>query len=277
MTILITGARGRIARTAIHQLVESGADVRPASRSAATAEPIAGVPVVDFDLSRPETIRKALDGVHQVLLYAAHDGIEPFVQAAGDSDIEHVVLVSSAAADYPDAESNPVGRGHLAAERVLQRSLSPSNGGHGWTFLRPGMFASNTLWWRPSIVESGTVRIAYPEAQVNVIHEADIADVAVAALTEPDRHDGRAYPLGGPESISQADQVRLVGEAIGTDLAIEELSHEQAAEFWPAPVLQMLAENRGTPVPTGPTSEEITGKPARTFAQWATDHAADFR
>lgn len=238
MTILITGARGRIARAAI---------------------------------------RRALHGVEQVLLYAAHDGIEPFVDAARRSDVQHIVLISSAAAGYPDAERNPVGRGHLAAERVLQRSSDASPGGLSWTFLRPGMFASNTLFWRSSILESGTVRIAYPEAQVNPIHEADIADVAVAAFTDPAVHHQKAYPLGGPESISQRDQVRLIGAAIGADLTIEELSHEQAAEFWPAPVLQMLAENGGTPVPAGPTSEQITGKPARTFAQWAIDHAADFR
>lgn len=271
MTILITGARGKIAAATITQLLEAGEDVRAASRAAAEITPIDNVEIVDFDLSHPETITRALDGVNRVLLYSAHDGIEVFTEAVKNSEVEHVTLISSAAASYPDAAASPIGRTHLAAETALRTT------GLGWTFLQPGMFATNTLWWATSIKESGNVRIAYPNSQVCPIHETDIADVAVAALTAPSSHDQQSYVLAGPESLSQAHQAQLIGEAIGRSLTIDELSHEQASAFWPAPVLEMLAENDGRPVPTGPTSEEITNKPARTFGQWALDHAEDFR
>jgi len=266
LTILVTGARGSIARAVIDRLVTAGEDVRAAGSDPSKTPPIEGVPVVGFDLADPAGLKAVLDGVDRVFMYAVHSGIEDFLDAARDAGVRHIVLLSSIAAEFP---SNPIGDMHLAVENPLRES------GIAYTFLRPGMFAMNALWWADA-VRSGVVGLPYPEAHVTPIHEGDMADVAVAALTGSG-HEGKIYPLGGPESLTVRRQVELIGEAIGRELRVEVLPREKAEALMPAPVLDMLAGVVDKPQKPGPESEAVTGIPSRTFAQWAVDHAEDFR
>lgn len=163
-------------------------------------------------------------------------------------------------------------------ERLIERS------GLEWTFVRSGGFAANTLMWADQ-VRKGVVRWPYGEAGRSLIHERDIAAVAVRALTE-DGHVGAKYPLTGPEVVSQADQVRIIGEAIGRPVRWEEISREAARQELVAAfgdvsfadgALDAWAGFVTQPEPVTTTVEEVTGRPARTFRQWAIDHASDFR
>jgi uncharacterized protein YbjT (DUF2867 family) len=268
MTVLVTGARGAIARNVIAQLVYAGIPVRAASRDPQATELPGGVLPAPVDFTRPETLTPALEGVEKVFLYSAHEGIEHFVAAAEAAGVKRVVLLSSAAAAAPTGDDTEIGRLHRAAARPLQASSIP------WTFVRPAMFATNSLWWADSIRQEGLVRLPYPEAQVNPIHERDIAEVAVAALTG-DGHEGRAYLVDGPGHLTQRRQVEMIGEALGREIAVEELPHEVAARFLPEAMLDMLAS--GDVTRWGPTAEAVTGRPARTYEQWVADHVEDFR
>ena len=107
--------------------------------------------------------------------------------------------------------------------------------------------------------------------------------MAVRTLTD-EVHAGQAYALTGPEAVPQAAQARLIGEAIGRPVRFEEQSEAQARKELlpvfgdPALVDASLAYWRGLvvePEPATTTVAEVTGRPARTFAQWARDHAAD--
>jgi len=127
------------------------------------------------------------------------------------------------------------------------------------------------------------VRAPYPDASVNLIHEADIAAVATTALLE-DGHVGARYELTGSASMTQAEQVRAIGAAIDREVRFEEQSPEQARvamlQYMPAPIVDILlgywASMVGTRAPVLPTVEQVTGRPARSYAQWAADHAEDF-
>lgn len=265
MTVLVTGARGAIARNVIAQLLDAGTTVRAASRVPGATDLPKGVEPVRVDFTAPETLAPALEGVEKVFLYAAHEGIDAFVAAAQDAGVKHVVLLSSAASANPD---NEIGRMHLAVERPLEASGIP------WTFVRPAMFATNSLWWAESIRNEGVVRLPYPDAPVNPVHERDIAEVAFKALTE-DGHEGRTYVIDGPGHLAQRRQVELIGEAVGREITVEELPRAVAAKFLPESLLDMLAG--GSTELWGPTSEAVTGRPARTYADWVADHADDFR
>ncbi|WP_280275607.1 NAD(P)H-binding protein [Nocardia wallacei] len=263
MSILVTGARGSVGRTVIEKLLAAGESVRAASSQPGDTSLPPGVEVVGFDPADPAA---ALDGVDRVFLYAADRGLEEFARAAKDSGVQRITLLSSIAATEP---GNPIGDRHLAAERPLQDAGLPL------TILRPGAFATNWRWWAPSIKSESVVRLPFPEVQQNSIHEADLADAAVTALTEPG-HEGKIYPLTGPESLSLRRMVGILSAALGRPLRLEQVSYEQAAEFLYKPVLDLWAEVGDAPAPVGPTSESVTGRPARTFAQWAADHVADF-
>jgi uncharacterized protein YbjT (DUF2867 family) len=164
-------------------------------------------------------------------------------------------------------------------ERLIETS------GRQWTFLRPGVFAANALlWWAPQIRAGNVVRWPYLDAPAAPIDERDIAAVAVHALCG-DAHVGAEYVLTGPQSLRQLEQVSTIGRVIGRSLRIEEISPDEARREWltrmPASVVDMLldawAASIGQPAHITSTVAEITGTPARTFREWATQHAAGFR
>jgi len=111
-------------------------------------------------------------------------------------------------------------------------------------------------------------------------------DVAVLALRDPDRHAGRAYLLTGPAILTQREQAAAIVAAIGRPLAVEEQTRaEAAAEMtsggadpaWVASALNHWASLVEHPEIALDTVERLTGHPARPFAQWAREHADDFR
>jgi uncharacterized protein YbjT (DUF2867 family) len=116
------------------------------------------------------------------------------------------------------------------------------------------------------------------------VHEWDIAAVSVHALCD-EGHDGHEYVLTGPASLTQRELVRIIGDAIGRPLRFEELSQKSAREQmlasgWAPPVADMVLEayaaGVGRPAPVTSAVLDITGAPARSFQDWATDHAGDF-
>ena len=139
--------------------------------------------------------------------------------------------------------------------------------------------------WADQIRAEGVVRWPYAAAARSLIHEADIAAVAVHALTE-DGHSGKTYVLTGPQALTQTDQVHAIGQAIGRSLRFDEISREQARpglleafgdEAFADGALDTWATFVNDPERVTSTVQEITGRPARTLRDWATDHADDFR
>ncbi|MCX4093932.1 SDR family oxidoreductase [Nocardia sp. alder85J] len=267
MTYLVTGARGQVGRAVIDALLAAGKPVRAASSRPEDTTVPAAVPVVGLDPADPASAAAAVDGVERAFLYAAGSGIDTLVAAAKAAGVQHITLLSSSAAATP---GNPIGDRHLVVERPLQESGLPL------TILRPGAFAGNARWWLSGVRSDGVVGLPFPEVQQNPIHEADIADAAVISLTEPG-HAGKIYPLTGPESLSLRRMVELLAEAVDRPLRVERISYDQAKAFLYEPVLAMWAAAGDAPAPVGPTAESVTGKPARTFAQWAADHATELR
>ncbi|MEV0082068.1 NAD(P)H-binding protein [Saccharopolyspora sp. NPDC050642] len=276
MTILVTGGRGSVARSVVEQLLSAGEKPRVISRDPAATRLPEQIEVVRGDLAEPP--ESVLDGVSAVFLYADRGGVGGFLDAARTAGVEHVVLLSANVVTTPGAPDDPLIRLHASAERAVLDS------GLAWTFLRPGGFATNALAWAGSIRARGVVEAPYPDAHADLIHEADIADAAVRALTEPG-HEGRAYPLSGPQSITQREQAEAIAEAIGRPVEFVPQSPdeyratmaEHGMGYLADTLLRYLAGQDGRPLPVVNTVEVLTGRPARTFAQWAADHASDFR
>ena len=279
MVAVVFGARGNVGRHVADGLLAAGERVRATSRTPEAAGLSPRLEVVAADLERPETLLAALAGAEKVFLYAKPDGVQGFVEAAGSAGVRHLVLLSSAAVVAGDAERNPIARQHRAVELAIERS------GIDWTFIRPGMFATNTLWWwRTPIRAEGLVRTPYPDAQTAPVHEKDMAALAVTALTESG-HRGQAYTVYGPESLTLRRQVEHIGDAIGRKVRLDVVSVEAARAEMSRTIppigvetfLRQWAARDGTPAEISTTVAEVTGRPARTYARWAKDHAGDFR
>jgi uncharacterized protein YbjT (DUF2867 family) len=146
------------------------------------------------------------------------------------------------------------------------------------------MFASNArFWWASAIQDGDVVRWPYGAAETAPIDERDIAAVAARSLYE-NGHAGGDYVLTGPESLSQVEQVNIIGAVIGRRIRFEEVSPEEfrreVASRWPGPVVDMLLAawraTMGHPAFVTSTVADVVGAPPRTFRQWVADHADAF-
>jgi uncharacterized protein YbjT (DUF2867 family) len=276
MTILVTGATGTVGRLVVRGLA-GHADVRAMTRDPAKAD--LPVRTVQGDLDDPESI--PFDGVEKLYLFAHPPTAREVVDRAVRAGVRRIVTLSSGAVTHGYDTSH-----HLPVEQAVEAS------GAEWTHLRPGEFAANKLdLWGPSIREDGTIVHPSPDAFGQPIHEADIAEVAVKALLE-DGHAGKAYDLTGPPRLTQRDMAEAIGEAIGRSLRFRAVTPEEALAYyvsvgWPEEIARYIlglgGYEGGEPDDFGgyefvvsPDFEAVTGKPYRTFAQWARDHRADF-
>jgi uncharacterized protein YbjT (DUF2867 family) len=283
MRILVTGATGNIGRHLVNNLLVAGQQVRALTRNPSKAGLPPPVEVIQGDMTMPETLPPALEGVESTYVSPASERFHEFVDLARRAGVRRMVLLSGASA-AGDTERDRESWTH-PRYRAVEVAVEDS-GLAEWTFLRPGPFATNLLWWAPSIRAEGVVRAPYGAAVYPLIHEADIADVAALTLTQ-DGHVGEKYTLTGPETTSQVDQVAAISNAIGRDIRFEELTEEQwratVGKFLPPGIVTDLlrywsetAEDPSTALPVLPTVTRITGRPARTLAQWAADHQHDF-
>jgi uncharacterized protein YbjT (DUF2867 family) len=279
--ILVTGATGRVGRLVVDQLLSAGEPVRALTRLPAAAQLPASVEVVGGDFTVPESLDTALRGVETVyLVWTAPPATVPAVIERIAAHARRVVLLSSPhQTPHPFfQQANPMARFHADIERQLGASRL------GATIIRPGMFASNTkFWWGPMMRAGDLVRWPYGAAETAPIDERDIAAVAVRALRD-DAHVGGDYVLTGSESLSQMEQVAIIGAAIGRVIQFEELSPEdfrrETAGVWPPAAVDMLMSawqaTIGHRAYVSSAVLDILGSPPRTFHQWALDNAAAF-
>jgi uncharacterized protein YbjT (DUF2867 family) len=271
--ILVTAATAPVGRSIVEQLDAAGRDVRALTREPQAAGLPASVDVVAGDLSDAASLAAALTDVTAVFLLAVVPGFAPaFLAAARAAGVRRIVFQSSGAIDDAvDEQPNEVAAFHADIERQIRES------GLEWTFLRLEVASADALQWAydvPGQLAAGdVVRGPYAEAQGSPIHPADVAAVAVAALTE-DEHAGQEYDLTGPESLTHAEQVRLIGEALGRPLRYEELPPDEARQamspYAPADLLFETWERHiGTPAPVTDTVRRVTGRPPRSAREWA--------
>ncbi|BDI30700.1 nucleotide-diphosphate-sugar epimerase [Capsulimonas corticalis] len=279
--ILVTGASGNIGSEVTAQLARANIPARALTHRTAPRDLPDHVEFALGDLTDAATLDECLDGIDTVFLVWRLLPLEtaPAMLNAFARRARRIVLLSSSAVrDDAMAQMAPIGRLHAEMERLVEQS------GMEWTILRPGSFAINTLWWAPQIRAGDVVRWPYANASSSPIHERDIASVAVRALTE-EGHAGAKYHLTGPESLTQQQQVRAIGEALGRPLRFEEISPEaarpQMLANMPPPIVDVLlgvwAGQVNAAPPVTDTVAQITGAPAHPYRTWAADHAADFQ
>ena len=270
MTLLVTGARGKIARAVSTSLIAADRELRIGSREPSAVPAVPGATVVEYDATDPAA---ALDGITQVFLYSDLDSAPAFVAAAEAAGVKQVVLLSSlSAADGPD---DP----HAKTERVI------ASGSYATTRLQPGAFMSNAKYWSHQVRATGQIRLPYLDAEEAPIHERDIADAAVRVLLDGpgNGHDGRGYPMTGPESMTRRHQIGLVTAVTGVPIEAVDLTPDEARaemqmrdEGQRETLLAYWASRVGTPATIEPGVELLTGRTGRTFTTWLADNPGLF-
>jgi uncharacterized protein YbjT (DUF2867 family) len=277
--ILVTGATGTVGRQVVEQLVAEDQPVRAVARDPDSSGLPDGVEVVAGDLSDAVGLAPNLHGVDAVFLLWPFPTVEsvrklgPALINTLAAHVGRVVYLSATPA------AQPPGGFWRAVEALIEVS------GLEWTHLRPTGFAKNTLIWADQIRAGDVVRWPYPDAARSLIHERDIAAVAVQALVR-DELIGAMPVISGPEAITQADQIAQIGTAIGRELSCEDMPQGEAvaelvARFGNADfarsALDVWADFVTEPEVVTTAVAEVTGEPGRPFRDWAAEHADDFR
>jgi|SRR5580704_17143784 uncharacterized protein YbjT (DUF2867 family) len=280
--ILVIGGTGTAGGQVLSQLSAKGTKARAMARNPGAARFSPLVEVVRGDLALPETLDSCLDGIDTVFLVWTAPAVT--VARALERIAKHarrVVFLSAPLKTAHPLFQQP-GPGRTMAEQI-ERLIETS--GLAWTILRPGMFARNAVrWWAPQIRLGDVVRWPHLSVPTAPIDECDIARVAVRALCE-DGHAHAEYVLTGPQSLSQFEQLSTIGRVLGRSLRIEEISPDQARRellnIMPGAVVNMLldawAAAIGRPAFVTSTVRDLTGAPARAFADWVADHSAEFQ
>jgi uncharacterized protein YbjT (DUF2867 family) len=276
--ILVTGATGNIGGELVRALAGAGEEARGLIRRDDDRSRLpAGVEGVVGDLNRPETLSAALAGVRGVHLLSGYQDMPGLMAEIRRAGVDHVVLQSSSSVPGGDMD-NAVARYHILSEAAVRES------GVAWTFLQPNSFMSNTFQWAPQLESGDVVRAPFPDVRVATIDPFDVAAVSARALTSKG-HEGRSYRLSGPESLLPADRVAVLAQVLGRDLRFEgqsdaearaEMSESMPAEYVDA-FFSFFADGTLDESQVLRTVEEITGRPPRSFEQWARTHADAFR
>jgi len=193
------------------------------------------IEVVSGDLTLPDTLDGCLRGIDTVFLVwtAPPAAVVPALDRIAKHSRRIVFLSAPIKTQHPlFQQPNPQRVMVEQIERLIETS------GVEWTFLRPGMLAANALgWWAPQIRIGDVVRWPYADLPTAPIHERDIAAVAVRTLCD-NGHTGAEYVLTGPQSLTHAEQVFTIGQAIGRPLRFEEVSPDEwkreRLPIWPA-------------------------------------------
>ncbi|WP_329398659.1 NAD(P)H-binding protein [Streptomyces melanogenes] len=279
--ILVTGATGTVGGE-VARLLAADHPLRILARRPERVT-VAGpaVDVVAGEYADRDSLDRALKGVRAAFLVTGSIGERDdvrFVEAARAAGVRHLVKLSALAVTDPAADD-------LITARQRENETAVRESGLAWTLLRPRAFMTNTLSWARSVREDGVVRALYGDAPNATVDPRDIAEVAALALTEPGAHEGRAYALSGPAAVTAAEQTALLGAALGRPLRFEELGPERARAAllarYPQPVAEALLhsaerQRAGAKAGVSPTVQELTGRPARSYAEWARDNAAAF-
>jgi uncharacterized protein YbjT (DUF2867 family) len=241
------------------------------------------VQVVQGDMAIPETLTDALKGVTKAMLIsstgpAMQDVQVSFIQTARKAGVAHVVKLSGI---MPERDSPfRFARMHGEIERNLEES------GMAFTHLRAGEFMHSYFRQVPSILGKGALFLPMAEAKIASIDIGDIADMAVEVLTGSG-HEGKTYPITGPESLTMAEVAEKLSAATGKQIRYVSVDPEEARQarisagmpaYMADGLAELFAERRaGKEANVSPVIPAVLGRKATSFDEFARRHAAIFR
>jgi uncharacterized protein YbjT (DUF2867 family) len=282
--ILVTGATGHIGSELVRLLADQGVPARALVHSPDKAAPIQrlGLETAVGDYQQPDTLDAAMKGCDQLFLLSPPTPRQPqqeqqVIDAARRAGVEHVVKQSVPWAG-PDAPL-VFSRWHGQVEQHLAQS------GLAYTLLRPNNFIQNFLMSAQQVADQGILYGMFGDGRIAFVDTRDIAAVAAELLTNPG-HQGASYTLTGPEALTAAEVAERLSAATGrqvryVDVGPDAFRQALAGAGMPGWLVDGVVEGNtmlaaGHAATVTDEVARLTGRPPRTFAQFAADHQVAF-
>jgi uncharacterized protein YbjT (DUF2867 family) len=284
--ILVTGATGLNGKELLHVLSAKGVAVRALVRNPARAEAIAALPnveIVQGDMAHPETLAAGLRGVGRAMLISSSDPMmldvqTNFIDAARQAGVKHVVKLSGIMPELDSAFR--FARMHGEIEKRLEAS------GIAFTHLRAGEFMPAYFRQVPNITAKGAMFLPMEEARIASIDVGDIAEIAAKVLTGSE-HEGKTYPLTGPEALTMTEVAEKLSTAAGKTIRYVNVPPEAARQaqlaagmppYLADALFELFAERRnGKEAKVWPDAQALLGRLPTSFDEFARRNAAVFR
>src|SRR5215218_6221475 len=284
--ILVTGAPGRVGSALLERLTAPEVEVRALVHDESKVQSLSdrGVEIVLGDFLKPETLGPVLEGVSTVfLLTPIHPEQVPqatnVIQAAKESGNDPRIVrlsVQQASREAPAGNS----RQHAQIEYQLISSGLP------YTILRPQSFMQNSLMAARTVASEGRIYQPFKDGKLGMIDVRDIGEVAAKVLSE-EGYQGKVYTLTGPAAISFYEVAKALSEVLGKEVRYINISLEDAKKAmlnrgfpeWRVEVLTEYAKahSEGYSDFTTEDLEELTGRPATSYKEFASDFERMFR
>lgn len=220
MTILVTGATGKVGTQVIEQLLQRGAQVRALVRNPATASLPAAVGVVQGDLLDPDALRAAMADVSTLFLLNAVTADEitqalVALNVAREAGVRHVVYLSVIHSDVY------VNVPHFAGKLVVERMIAEM--GFSATILHPAYFMDNDVTIKDVVTGYGVYPMPVGSKGLAMIDVRDIGEIAAIELIR--RHQSpeplplEHLTLVGPHTLTGNDLAAAWSEVLGRPIA----------------------------------------------------------
>ncbi len=281
--ILVTGATGLTGSELVRRLSARNVEVRALVRNTAKAEKLSGLPkveIVEADMARPETLNGAFKDVDRAMLISssAPDMLEVqsnFVEAARRAGVRHMVKLSGI---IPDLDSPfRYARMHGEIEQKIEAS------GMAFTHLRGCEFFTAYFRRVPAIVAKGALILPMDDARIASIDIGDIAEVAASVLTGGSEHEGKIYPITGPEALNMTEVAEKLSRATGKTIHYVNVTPEEARNtnlangmppYMADALFELFAERRkGKESQVSAVIPEVFGWQPTTFDEFAARNA----
>jgi uncharacterized protein YbjT (DUF2867 family) len=272
--ILVVGPTGNVGSQLVRQLHRVGHRVRALVRDRQKAERIASVatPVIG-DLAKPETLASAFEGAERVFVLSPPiPETETLERNAFDAAIaagaKRIVYLSN----YGAAEGDHDHHYHVHGKH--ERRLASLD--IDWTILRPTRFMTFTPFVWSSVLERGLLIEGGGAGSITVIDPADIAAIALKALTE-DGHEGHSYDLTSEDHFTAHGLAQMLSHALGRDITIFEgdldalraalIENGAPAEYAPL-MASTFARVAAGHFKTTDTAGKLLGRTPRAYTDW---------
>jgi uncharacterized protein YbjT (DUF2867 family) len=278
--ILVTTA-GKVGSEAVRLLAQREVPVRVLVRDLEKAKTLAdaGAEIAVGDLDVSARLDEAMSGVTGVILVSPAVPAQELnvIASAARAGVQHIVKASSkASADSPIARR----RGQAEIEAGLTES------GLSHTLLRSNAYMQNVLALAPAIAKTSGFGSSAGKGRVGMVDARDIGAVGAEIAASPAAHSGKTYWLSGPELISNYDVAAVLSKLLGRTIIYRELSFEEdMSAMVQAGVPEAIAEMNAQAFSLTASGDaewvtddipSILGHSARSFEQFAADHAAAF-